>query len=472
MNAVVLCAWLQSAHGAAPAGLQLEAIWPEWTVQVDDSPLPTEPWWTRLGDPTLDRAVEAGLAANPDLMAAQARLDAARGAALGAISGLLPGASFDISAAGQPLDVVFRCAVGPIDPAEFGSIGQEPADDGGLCWTGNALLNLRWSLDLFGRTLLGHQAARHDVAAAEADRAAARLAISGGIANAYLDAVAADLQVAILEDQLQSQSDLLEILELRYAQGGASGLDVLQQRQSVASTRASLPTAAAAAERQRRVLAALMGAAEAPPLATDLPEGSPLPPLGQPADLTDRRPDLQAASARAAAARARHAASVRGLLPTVSVSANTGWSYAQSDEFSSIGTWGLGANLSVPLFNGGATHGAIRQAAGGEVAAVRAWDTALLSAVRDVHNAVILDQRQAERHEAVALQLAAARQAHGEAQDRYLTGIDSFLNVLAAQGSLQGAELSLVSAHRDRLAARVQLWTTLGGNTDTAGANP
>ena len=225
---LVFGAAVATSWAAAPEGVDLEVLVPEWSLEADVGPPPADPWWHTFADPLLDRLIEQGLSGSPDLAAAEARLDAARGSAMSAASPLLPAASFDLSTSGQPLDVVFRCNVGPIDPAEFASIGQDTGAEAaqGLCWQGNALLNLRWTLDVFGRNLLSHQASLHEARASEAEIASSRLAVSGGLANAYLDAISARLRVQILEEQLGAQSDLLEVLELRYTEGGANGLDV------------------------------------------------------------------------------------------------------------------------------------------------------------------------------------------------------------------------------------------------------
>ena len=491
MIAVLLCAWGSGARAAPPEPLQIDELAPSWSVEADETPPPEEAWWAGFKDPSLSAAVERGLQANPDLDAARGRAQSATGARFVALSGLLPGLNFTVNTNGQPANVVFRCAVGPISPEEFaafqgpagtrtgtgtatgtGTDGGGDSETSGLCWTGSALLNLNWNVDLFGRSVLGHTAAVYEQRAANGDVDATRLLVSSSVVNTYLDVVSANLQVSILEGQLESQQALLEVLELRYEQGGAAALDVLQQRQTVANTEAALPAARASARSQVRGLGTLLGlgpqdALELLTLSAQLPDPTATPSVGRPKDLADRRPELRSAELRMAAAKARHQSAVRGLLPTVSLNANAGWQYAVSTELSSISQWGLGGSVTVPIFNGGATQGAIQQAAGNRVASVRAFDTALLGAIRDVENALVLEQEQKLRHEAVQKQVEAARQAFGEAQNRYLTGIDNFLNVLAAQGSLQAAELSLVQAHRDRLGARVQLWTALGGSTAT-----
>ncbi|MEM6925751.1 MAG: efflux transporter outer membrane subunit [Myxococcota bacterium] len=457
-----------AAVAAVPDALDVDDIAPQWSVEAVPGEVPAVPWWETMQDVQLAEIVGQGLAGNPDLDAAYGRLETAEATTLVAFAGLVPNASFDLTTSGQPADVVFRCAVGPISPDEFASLQNNQGDDpSGLCFTGSALFNFRWGLDVFGRGILNHKAARFEAEAARGDQAATRLMISGTIASAYLDAVSGAQQVTILEEQLASQLALLEVLELRYETGGATGLDVLQQRQTVASTRAALPPARLAAASQSRVLAALLGRGigDLPDLPITLPDPVDAPPIGTPAQLVTRRPDLQAAQGRLVASRARRDAAVRGLLPTVSVNANAGWQYALASELSALGVWGIGGAVSVPLFNGGSGDGQVRQARGTYRATVSAWDTALLNAIRDVENGVVRDFEQAERHDAVSRQVEAARAAFGEARQRYLQGIDSFLSVLAAQSGLQAAELSLVQAHRDRLAARVQLWTALGGDT-------
>lgn len=470
---VTLFAGSMVAAAARPVPLEVDDVAPRWSVEADTQPVPTGPWWEAFGDGGLTKVVQQALEANPDLAAAQGRLKGARGARLVSLSPLLPGINGTLTTSGQPADTVFRCAVGPISPEEFGALqnATEPAE--GLCFTGNALLNLNWTIDLFGQNILGYRAGVYEARASEGDLDAARLLISASATSAYLDVVSAQQQVDILQRQLQAQQELLEVIELRYESGSSTGLAVLQQRQQVAATQATIPLSRAAAESQSRALAALLGQGPTADLGTSaaLPEPRATPSIGTPEQLIDRHPDLRAAHDRAIAARARKNAAWRSFLPSLSVNANAGYTYAAADEISSIEIWGIGGTLTVPVFNGGRAVGNLQSAQGTELATVRAYDSALLGAIRDVENAMVQEREQALRHQAVQTQVEAARQAYNEAQQRYLSGIDTFLNLLSAQATLQAAELSLVQAHRDRLGARVQLWTALGG-TSAAGGTP
>ncbi|HHO50832.1 MAG TPA: hypothetical protein ENK18_08125, partial [Deltaproteobacteria bacterium] len=117
MNAVLLGSLVVAQ--AAPEPLEISTIAPEWHVEVSDEAPPTGPWWEVFADPALSEIVEAGLAANPDLEAAQGRILTAKGARVVAFAPLVPGLSFDVSTSGQPLSIAFRCGVGAIDTTEF-----------------------------------------------------------------------------------------------------------------------------------------------------------------------------------------------------------------------------------------------------------------------------------------------------------------------------------------------------------------
>jgi outer membrane protein TolC len=305
----------------------------------------------------------------------------------------------------------------------------------------------------------------HEAKATEGDREAQTLALIAAFAQGWYDVAASREQVALIESQVKAQTALLELVRLRYERGGASGLDVLQQRQQVANTQAALPTAKALYEAQRMGLAALLGRSLD---ALDdgnarLPEPAPLPAVGTPAELVEQRPSLVASGQRTLSARDQRASAQLGLLPTFRLSANAGWTGFFDEGLQQEPTWGAGATLSVPLFNGGATHGRIRQARASENLAVYSHNQSIRDTIAAVDGAILSDEAQRARYAAVVVQEAAAREAFTESRVRYLEGLDSYVTVLASQSAHQVAELSLLQARRDATRARIQLHDALGG---------
>jgi len=456
----VIAAFLLASALAAPA----PAIAPDELdsfASLDGAEVATGPWYEQLGDPILADVVRSGLDSSPQVGRSYATLKAARAGELAAFAPLLPRASFDVSTTGQPIDLVAFCAVGAPD------FTQPPAGD--WCFQGSARLNATWQLDLFGRTTTGFLASRYDAEAAEGDLAAQRLSVGSAIASAYLDHLAAREQLRILEAQLQAQRDLLTIVELRFEQGTGSALDVLQQRSATSSTEALLPPARISIQATAQQLAVLIGAdPNRPPTVGDaLPEPGAPPDAGTPEQLVARRPDTVAAHKRWDAQKLRVTSSTLALLPTLQAQAGTGWNYAYSDSFDSLSGWSVGGTASVPLFNGGQTHAGIRSARAQRDQAVHAWNQAVLTAVSDVRSAAVRDRENRLRRQSVKAQLEASRQAFDESQDRYLAGIDPFVNVLTSWNGLQQAEIGALQAHRDVLSARIAFFTALGGNGAT-----
>lgn len=477
---------------ASPADAAPQVIEPSPTdAFVETSgPVATTAWWTHFGDPALEELLSDALSKNGDIEAARARAKMATGVQMQAFSPLLPSASFDTTISTSAYQNSFCqqvesfSSLGGIfealqndpqslltNPDQFGGGGGGTARD--LCTNTRAMLNVAWPIDIFGRNSLNYAAQAHEAAAARGDRDAQILALTSMIAEGWYDVVLAEQQVALVSEQLQAQRDLLELIELRYDQGGASGLDVLQQRQQVASTEALLPTARAGRDARKASLAALLGreVSTLPPVPEALPEPQGLPGVGNPEELAEQRPDLQAAQQRARSARDARASAHSGLAPSLTATANAGWTGVfnpdnPDNDVLSVMTqqeqWGAGLTLSIPLFGGGVQHGRIRQARAAESMAVNSYNQALRNAVAEVDGAIRLDVEQRARRDAVQTQSEAARLAYDESVDRYLAGLDTYLSVLASQAANQAAELTLLQARRDAVSARIQLHDAIG----------
>lgn len=445
------------AHAAPPV---LEAGDLPYVAGVD-GPVSPDPWWEAWGAPELDRLMQAGLDSSFDARAAWSRVEQADAVARQGLSVLLPQASFDVSINTQPSDSVgFQFGISP-------GAGQPgaPLDRPDLFHTGSAMITASWQLDIFGQQLLAWRASRFDAEASRGDHEAALVSLSTRIAEAWLDVVAANARLDVLHGQLEAQEALLELIQLRYEQGQASAVDVLQQRQSVAATRSQLPATRTVQRTRAQQLAVLVGQ---PPAAarTDhgvLPEPSPVPPTGLPADLVEQRPDVRAAFTRIESANLRKQSQVRALFPTLRLSAQAGVQGVYFDELRDQNVWGVGGVLSVPLFQGGRTHAAVRAARAAEDIAVYQYNQTLLMALVEVEGALVAEDERARQHEAVGEQVEAAGQAWEVARDRYLAGLDTYLSVLTAWNAYQQAELAAIQTHRDLIGARVQLHDALGG---------
>lgn len=461
--ALALSAPAWAGRGAGAALPELPAAF-----AVPDAAAPAAaggPWWESFDDPGLARVMQEGLDANYDLRAAADRIRLSDAAAMQALAPLLPQVGFSYSLSGEP------------DEVRAGRLGFLPEDAlPGFVYSGSGSVSANLGLDLFGRSVLGYQASRDDLAASEEDRAELAMAVAQRIASAWFDVGFHAERIAMLQTQVQANREVLELTELAFDRGEGTGVNVLQQKQQLAATEAQLPLARMALRVAKQQLAILLGRTpdDLPGvLPEDLPSLPPRPSLGSPTSLLDARPDLRAQAERVDAAWRRRLAAERSFLPTLSVGVSGQLQYGNAQDISfglepevaydSFYGWGVSAAVNIPIFDGGQTIARLRQARATESSAVHQLGAASLSALAEVEGAAVQEEEQLLRLDAVRAQAAAAKDAYEASKARYADGVGDYLTVLTSLGAWQTAELGALSAERDVLAARISLHDALGG---------
>ncbi|MCO4771478.1 MAG: TolC family protein [Deltaproteobacteria bacterium] len=436
----------------------------------------TDAWWETFGDEALNRLVVEAIESNYDIASAQARVLQAQGVSVQQFSPLVPSASFDLGLNASPtaaqgfqippslIAVLEALNNIPGQPAEEDP--DEDKEDPDVTWNGSALFNFGLNIDI-GSTALAFRAALMDKAAAEGDRDGVARQLVAQVVSSWMDVRNARARVAVIEEQIATNVNLLELTRNRFEGGDASGLDVLQQQQQLANTRSLLPQSQQVLRLQEQRLAVLLARdpstiTQGLPPAVGLPALPPAPGLGTPQDLLDLRPDLVALQARLLGSKARKDSAILGFLPTFRLSGNVGWNLRWFDEWESGETWGLGVGVSVPIFNGGRRWGAVQQANAAQRAATYALSAGINQAQSEVEQALAREETEAARLAAVEEQLRDARVAYTESTRQYSSGLATYLSVLANLASLQGAELNQLQAQRDLLGARIDLHTALG----------
>ena len=187
------------------------------------------------------------------------------------------------------------------------------------------------------------------------------------------------------------------------------------------------------------------------------------PDLGAPSDLLQPRPDLRAKAERLEASEKRTKVSRRSFAPNLSLSARGGVQAIKTvGDWRDQGFWSASATLSVPLSTGGSTYAKMRQAKAQQRTASRDLSQSTLTAVQEVEDALIREEQQVEVLKLYEEQYEAAKSAFEESRKRYAEGVAEYLPVFTALATVQRAELDIVTAKRDLIAARIALYTALG----------
>ena len=417
--------------------------------------LADDPWWLGFDDPGLHTVMDQTLDGNLDLQASWTRVVQAERRANQVRAGLLPQVSFDAQG-----------AVLPTDALGFGG-GLPVQTDADTYQTGSAMFTAALPVDVFGQQTLSWKAGRYDALAQQGNAQAQALALTTLAGETWYDLVAAELRLAIVEEQLAVSRELLELVELRYESGDGNALEVLQQRQQLAARETLVPAARIGVATARQRLAVLVGEnpytyaqPDLPPRTADLPA---LPAGPYDATLPETRPDLRAAAATHQAATALRKSTTRGALPSVAVSGAAGWQLFRLDEADTLATWQVGASLSWTLFGGLGAWNSYQEDKAQELGADLAWQGLLLTAEQEVATARTLESERLVTLEATRKRLEAAELLYQESRARYLEGLADYLAVLNALDSRQQAQLDELQARRDLLSARIQLHDALGG---------
>lgn len=418
------------------------------------------PWWEELGDADLTALLSEAARQNGDLQAAVDRMLQADATAVRTRSALMPTLSLD----GQ-------ASTGPLDGLGF-QFGGIPRGDGGatelptLFYTGSANVRARYRLSSWGAEYRSYRASRLEAMAARGDEDGVALNLVGQLAGAYYDAVSAARQVAVIARQVEVGEQLAQVSQLRYERGDATALEVLQQRQQLATTRASLPPARAEMRLARARLESLLGGDALSPtrsIAAELPS---LPTRGAEVDLavsTEARPDLRSAEDRLEAAGSRVSGAKWGYLPDIDLSANSGSQFFRSVGTTTQSTWGASLTLSIPILDGSARSSQIREASANERAARSSFEQLRRAASAEVATAGIQEEEQRAQLAALQDQLDASQRAFDESRRRYLAGLATVLDVLNAMNGMQQAELGVIRTHRTVLASWIQYRQAAGG---------
>ncbi|WP_321933538.1 efflux transporter outer membrane subunit [Paraburkholderia sp. J8-2] len=436
-------------------------------------------WWLALNDPQLNTLIEAALAHNPDVRAAQARLRASRAQLQQQRAAELPKVGASAAA--------IRMREPNLSALTSGSSsGQSGSSGGGPITFYTAGFDASWEIDLFGGTRRAVEAASDEADAVNADLADTQVSLAAEVAQAYIDLRDEQQRLAIAQHTAQLQQEMLTLTEQRRAGGTAAEVDVERLTTQVENTRSTLTPLAAQVEISLDQLAVLTGKAPGA-LDAELATAQPLPmlpasvPVSDPTTMLAQRPDIRAAERRLASSNAQIGEHVADFLPKLTLFGDLGFSAAEpghlfrKNNFSWVGAPYLQWNL----FDFGRTLGAVRGAEASRDEAEARYEKAVLAALQDANAS--LSRYGYQREHLVTLQKVqvSAERSATLMRQRYRAGASSLVDLLDTQRTEFTAQQNVVSGQADLLKDFVSLqkslglgWQTTTTATAAAGATP
>ena len=430
---------------AARSGLEEAPLPDSFSIQ-DAVHNPGQRWWQTIGDEELNSFVAEALSDNQTLHSYWARLERAQAQARKAGADLKPSVAADAGA----------------------SYTKIQADDNGSAENENYTVGLiaSYEVDLWGRIRATHESALLEAEASREDLNAAAMTVAAEVTDRWVAILSQRLQRQLLEQQLATNRTYLDLVELRFRKALASALDIFQQRQLVERGKAQLPLIEMQERMLENQLSVLLGRmpSQTPQISRqELPVLEAVPAAGLPVQLLQNRPDIAAAFRRLEASDQDLAAARADRLPALRL---TGTAAYDSDELEELfDNWiiNLAASLTAPIIDGSRRKAEVdvnRAAVEQQLAGYR---QTVLSAVREVEDALISETKIREHIAALENQLQAGQNALTEARTRYINGLNDYLPVLTQLLSVQNLEIDLIRRHEDLLVARISLYRAIGG---------
>lgn len=419
-------------------------------AQPDQASLADTKWFDLFHDDMLRGLIREGLEANYDVRIAAQRVLQAEGQLIATRAPLFPWLSGQANSTGNGI--------------------QTP-----LQQSGGAFYAVAWELDIFGRLRRATEAARADLFAVQENRNAVIQSLIAQVASAYFDLLEYDVELEYVRESIRTREESVTLVASRAEGGVASLLEVDQAKTLVASARANAALLEKAQEQTENLINFLIGKQPGPVRrGTILVEQwqPPEVPAGLPSRLLERRPDLRLAEQQLIAANARIGVAKAAFFPSISLTAAGGVQSTDVFLLNRFGlptinrsgeAWARNVGLDLPIFDAGRRYGNYRTSLAYHEELLVAYQKAINSAFQDVSSALI-GHKKAKEYTASQLVLAETlRHQSRLANERYIGGVTSYLEVLDTERQRLTAEQQLAQAQRDVLTSLVQVYKALGG---------
>jgi NodT family efflux transporter outer membrane factor (OMF) lipoprotein len=328
-------------------------------------------------------------------------------------------------------------------------------------------VDLNYEIDVWGRIRRTVSAAKEEAQASAGDRQTVLLSLQGELAVDYFEARSADAEEKLLNDTVKSYEEAYRITTNRFEGGVSPKSDVDQALTQLEAARVQAHDITLQRAQFEHAIAVLLGKPPASFTLTDAPLDArpPVIPPGLPSELLERRPDIASAERRVAEANDRIGIARAAFYPTISLSGAVGF------EGSSFGNlfnpssflWAIGPTLSQTVFDAGRRAAVSEQANASYDETVADYRQTTLTAFQQVEDNLValrvLNQEAEHQHQATL----AAESAEQIFNNRYVGGLDTYLQVVTAQTTALANERNDIDIMRRQMDASVLLVKALGG---------
>ena len=420
---------------------------------VHDMDIPGQ-WWALFHSKPLDDLIEQALKANPDVEAAQAALR---------------GAWENVYAQQGAFFPSIEANFNPTRQKVSDALTSPLANNSNVFSLHTAQVSVAYTPDVFGGNRRQVESLKSQADWQRFQLEATYLTLTSNVVAAAVEEAALRGQIAATKRIIETQNQLLQLLQRQFTLGQVAVADVAAQEAALAQSQAMLPPLEKQLAQQRDLLARLIGRFPSETIAEKFDLASlqlPLElPVSLPSKLVSQRPDIRAAEEQLHAASAEIGVSIANRLPNITLSANLGSTATSISQLftSGNGFWALAANVTQPIFQGGTLLHRQRAAEAAYDQAAAQYRSTVLTAFQNVADTLHAIQSDADAVKATVAAERAAAKSLSIVRSQLELGDVSPLALLNAEQTYQQAMISLVQALANRYADTAALFQALGG---------
>jgi NodT family efflux transporter outer membrane factor (OMF) lipoprotein len=333
--------------------------------------------------------------------------------------------------------------------------------------------DLSYEVDLWGRVRRTVSASREEAQASAGDLQTANLSLHAELAVDYFELRSADDQKQLLDNTVAAYTDALKLTQNRFEGGAAPKSDVAQAQTQLDGARVQDTDITVMRAQFEHAIATLIGKppaefsiAPAPRPAMELP----VIPVGLPATLLERRPDIAAGERRVAEANDQIGIARAAFFPSLILGATGGFTGTSITNWLNWPSrmWAVGPQLSQTIFDAGRRRAVSEGATANYDGTVASYRQTTLTAFQEVEDNLaalsILEKEAQQQKEATT----SAEESLQLFTNRYQGGVDNYLQVITAQTVLLTNQRNDIDIERRRMDASVLLVKAIGGGWDTS----
>lgn len=354
------------------------------------------------------------------------------------------------------------------------SLNSSLGDQTGKSYTDDysTTFRLTWEADIWGKAKMQKENARANYLAQRENLSALKTRMIVQTAQAYYNLLALDEQIKIAKRNVVLSDSTLRAINLQYNAGQVNSLAVGQAEAQLKTAEMLVPLSLQEIAVQENALSILCGSypdkiGRAGSLTYAIPEETF--PVGIPAMLLSRRPDVKAAEYAVIAANAGSGLAKAAMFPSISLTPSIGTnSYEFKNWFNLPGSLvkNLGANLTAPIFQKKSLKTAYEIAKIEQEKSATQFRQSVLTAVGEVSDAFARSKHADKRLSLAEHKKTSLEKASKDALLLYKSGMVTYLEVIVAQNNALQNDLDLINIQKEKLYAVIDLYRALGGGID------